>query len=152
MQNLNEIETLNKEGHEYLKSFMHHMILTGSDQDCLNFCYSAPVIGDSKRWYSQSKGRLLEKGDREFALFGILTGILWGTINPLSFFDHIESKDKNFIDRILDLRLRPINYDLIKADRHNTNVTGKYNIVVPIRENDNQKIRLNHAKTLLVNL
>ena len=151
-QNLNEIETLNRQGHEHLKTFMHHMFMNANQKDLQHFLSSAPIIGDSQRWYSKSKGRLLEKGDREFSMFGVLTGILWGNIDPLSFFKHIEANDRNYIDRVLSLRRKPINYDLIKADRYNTNVTGKYNIVVPIRENDNQKIRLNHANTLLVNL
>ena len=67
-QNLNEIETLNRQGHEHLKTFMRHMFMNANQKDLQHFLSSAPIIGDSQRWYSKSKGGLLERGDPEFSM------------------------------------------------------------------------------------
>ena len=46
-QNLNEIETLNRQGHEHLKTFMHYMFMNAKQEDLQRFLSSAPIIGVS---------------------------------------------------------------------------------------------------------
>ena len=106
--------------------------------------------GDCKRWFSLKDDRhvMVDFADTSYSLetaHKIRTAMEWGTISPSVF---MEKFDKNDMQKILNHRKRHYPYDSLDVNKIINCKSPKYNIVIPVKENDGDLTRTNHLLTL----